>query len=203
MLQRYLVAFGFAIVIVTILVAILITLIKTSEMPIADGNALTQVNFIRERKDPDLELETFTPEPPPVPSEPPPPAKLQVDTMDPMGQNFEIAQQPVMDDFSFEPGLGMGVGEGDGEYLPIYRVPPQYPRQALFDRTEGWVVVEFTIGTEGQVKNARVIKAQPRGVFEQAALQAVQRFRFKPRNVAGMPVEVHGVQNRIRFKLKR
>lgn len=201
MLQRYLVAFGFAVVIVTILVAILITLIKTSEVPVADHNALTQVNFIRERKDPDLKLETFKPEPPPLPDEPPPPAKLQVDTMDPMGQNFDISPQPVMDNFSFEPGLG--IGEGDGEYLPIYRVPPQYPRQALVDRKEGWVVVEFTIATDGSVKNARVVKAQPRGIFEQAALQAVRRFRFKPRDIAGMPVEVHGVQNRIRFKLKQ
>ena len=98
---------------------------------------------------------------------------------------------------------GFGLGEGDGEYLPIHRVPPQYPRQALMDRVEGWVVVEFTIGTEGQVKNPRIVDAQPPGVFENAALQAVQRFRFKPRTMGGEPVEVQGVQNRIRFRLKR
>jgi len=201
MLQRYVMAFGLAIIIVTFLVALLITLIRTGSVPVTDQNALTQVNFIRQRKDPDLQLDQFKPEPPPRPAEPPPPARLQVDSISPSGENFPISPQGLDSTFSLEPGLG--IGEGDGEYLPIYRVPPEYPRQALFDQVEGWVIVEFTIGTEGEVKNARVVKAQPRGVFDQAALQAVRRFRFKPRNVAGMAVEVHGVQNRIRFTLKR
>lgn len=121
--------------------------------------------------------------------------------MSPSGENFAIADQPISENFSIDPGLG--IGEGDGEYLPIYRVPPQYPRQALFDRTEGWVVVEFTIDTQGQVKDARVVDSKPRGVFDQAALDAVKRFRFKPRSLGGTPIEVQGVQNRIRFKLKK
>ena len=121
--------------------------------------------------------------------------------MDLTGESFAISEQPVIDSFALEPGLG--IGEGDGEYLPVYRVPPQYPRKALFDRVEGWVVVEFTIGTQGEVKNPRVVDANPRGTFDQAALDAVRRFRFKPRSIAGTPVEVQGVQNRIRFKLKK
>ena len=201
MARRYLIAFLLAFSIVTFLFALLITLIKTSEVPVNRSGALNLVNFIREKKDPNLRLEDLKPEPPPKPAEPPPPAQLEIETMSPSGENFAIADQPISENFSIDPGLG--IGEGDGEYLPIYRVPPQYPRQALFDRTEGWVVVEFTIGTEGQVKNPRIVDAQPPGVFENAALQAVQRFRFKPRTMGGEPVEVQGVQNRIRFRLKR
>lgn len=201
MLRRYTIAFLFAFAFVTFLFALMITLIKTSEVPVSSNGSLTMVEFIRGKRDRELNLDTVKPEPPPQPSEPPPPAQLKIETMDPMGESFAISQQPVMDSFSIEPGLG--IGEGDGEYLPIYRVPPQYPRKALFDRVEGWVVVEFTIGTEGQVKNAKVVDAQPRGMFDQAALDAVKRFRFKPRAIAGTPVEVSGVQNRIRFKLKK
>ena len=181
--------------------ALLITLIKTSEVPVSKSGALNLVDFIREKKDPNLRLEDIKPEPPPKPAEPPPPAQLKIETMSPSGENFTIADQPITDSFAIKPGLG--IGEGDGEYLPIYRVPPQYPRKALFDRTEGWVVVEFTIDTKGQVKNARVVDAKPKGVFDKAALEAVKRFRFKPRSLAGTPIEVQGVRNRIRFKLKK
>ena len=201
MARRYLIAFLLAFSIVTFLFALLITLIKTSELPVNRSGALNLVNFIREKKDPNLRLEDLKPEPPPKPAEPPPPAQLEIETMSPSGENFAIADQPISENFSIDPGLG--IGEGDGEYLPIYRVPPQYPRQALFDRTEGWVVVEFTIDTQGQVKDARVVDSKPRGVFDQAALDAVKRFRFKPRSLGGTPIEVQGVQNRIRFKLKK
>ena len=65
------------------------------------------------------------------------------------------------------------------------------------------MVVEFTIGTQGEVKNPRVVKSEPSGIFDQAALDAVKRFRFKARTIGGTPVEVSGIQNRIRFKLKK
>ena len=201
MARRYLIAFMLAFGVVTFLFALMITLIKTSEVPVANNNTLNMVNFIREKRDRNLRLEDIKPEPPPQPAEPPPPAALKIESMDLTGESFAISEQPVMESFSLEPGLG--IGEGDGEYLPIYRVPPQYPRKALFDRVEGWVVVEFTIGTQGEVKSPRVVDANPRGIFDQAALDAVRRFRFKPRSIAGTPVEVQGVQNRIRFKLKK
>ncbi|MBA52940.1 MAG: protein TonB [Pseudomonadales bacterium] len=201
MLRRYLIAFVLAFWMVTFLFALMIALIKTSEVPVANNNTLNMVNFIREKRDRNLRLEDIKPEPPPKPAEPPPPAALQIESMDLTGESFAISEQPVMESFALEPGLG--IGEGDGEYLPVYRVPPQYPRKALFDRVEGWVVVEFTIGTQGEVKNPRVVDANPRGTFDQAALDAVRRFRFKPRSIAGTPVEVQGVQNRIRFKLKK
>lgn len=199
--RRYIISFLLAFGIVTFLFALMITLIKTSEVPVNNNANLHMVEFIRAKKDRNLELDQVKPEPPPQPSQPPPPAQLKIETMDVAGENFSIAQQPITDSFAVEPGFSMG--EGDGEYLPIYRVPPQYPRKALFDHVEGWVVVEFTIGTEGEVKDARVVDAQPQGVFDQSALAAVRRFRFKARTIAGEPVEVKGVQNRIRFKLKK
>ena len=200
--RRYIISFFIAFGVVTFLFALMITLIKTSEVPVSSNGALNMVDFIRSKKDRDLELEQANPEPPPQPAKPPPPAELQMESVSNIaGESFTISEQPVTDSFSVEPGFSMG--EGDGEYLPIYRVPPQYPRKALFDRVEGWVVVEFTIGTQGEVKNPRVVKSEPSGIFDQAALDAVKRFRFKARTIGGTPVEVSGIQNRIRFKLKK
>ena len=201
MFARYTLAFVLAFWMCTFLFAIMIALIKTSEVPVADKNNYNMVDVIRVKKDPHLNIEDIKPEPPPQPSKPPPPAAVAMESMESAANAIFAVPEPNLDaDFTFQPGFS--VGEGDGEYLPIYRVPPQYPSQALRDRVEGWVIVEFTIGTRGEVKNARVVKANPQGVFDSAALAAVKRFRFKARTLAGTPIEVKGVQNRIRFRLK-
>lgn len=199
--RRYLLAFLIAAVVVNLMMAMMVTLIKTSEMSVDQNNSAVTVDFIRAKKDPSLELEKLKPEPPPQPQSPPPPAAIAMDTVPVAEQTFAVATQSL--DFSLSTEPGVFSGEGSDEYLPIYRVPPQYPRQALMDRVEGWVLVEFTISTRGEVKNARVVDSQPQGVFDNAALSAVQRFRFKPQTLAGEPIEVEGVQNRLRFRLKQ
>lgn len=201
MMLRYVMSFIMAFWIVTLLFALMIALIKTSEVPVDKNANLNMVDFIRVKKDPSLNLEDIKPEPPPEPAKPPPPpAALAVESIQTSNQSFAISEQPNLDSFSIEPGFS--AGEGDGDYLPIYRVPPQYPRQALLDRAEGWVIVEFTIDVKGNVKNPRVVKSEPAEIFDAAALNAVKRFRFKPRSLGGTPIEVNGVRNRIRFRLK-
>jgi protein TonB len=47
----------------------------------------------------------------------------------------------------------------------------------------------------------QVIEAEPRGMFERAALKAVERFRYKPRVVNGEATTVNGVQHLVTFEL--
>lgn len=79
-------------------------------------------------------------------------------------------------------------------------VPPTYPTDAFRSGREGWVEVEFTITADGSVTNAKVANAQPARVFNQAALEAVRRWTFKPRMVDGKPAEEQATR-RIEFKL--
>src|SRR5690606_25492328 len=65
-----------------------------------------------------------------------------------------------------------------GGLAPLIEVTPTYPPAALARRVSGHVDVEFTVTPEGAVQNARVTGAEPAGVFDQAALAAVQRFRY-------------------------
>ena len=90
--------------------------------------------------------------------------------------------------------------------LPIYKPAPQYPRRALARGIEGYVVVEFTITSNGSVKDPRVVggydsAGAPTDVFNNAALNAVERFKYRPPMSEGQAVEQHGVRNRISFKL--
>ena len=57
---------------------------------------------------------------------------------------------------------------------------PRYPPEALRSGTQGEVLVEITVGVDGSVTNARVVRATPARVFDREALNAVRRWRFEP-----------------------
>ncbi|QDQ74818.1 energy transducer TonB [Pseudoluteimonas lycopersici] len=63
---------------------------------------------------------------------------------------------------------------------PISTPSPRYPPEAYRDGTAGEVQVEFTVGTDGSVTSARVVRADPPRVFDREALNAVKRWKFQP-----------------------
>ena len=63
---------------------------------------------------------------------------------------------------------------------PLSMPAPDYPRAALRTGQAGEVEVELTVGIDGSVTAARVIRADPARVFDRAALTAVERWRFQP-----------------------
>jgi protein TonB len=65
---------------------------------------------------------------------------------------------------------------------------PVYPAQALRSGTKGWVELEFTVLPNGTVSDIEVVSAEPRGVFDAAASDAVAGWRFRPRVVSGQAV---------------
>lgn len=80
------------------------------------------------------------------------------------------------------------------------RVPPRYPPRARARGLTGKVTLELLIGPQGDVVKARVIEADPPGVFEQAAMDAVRQWRFRPATYKGQPVKMRARQV-VRFKL--
>jgi protein TonB len=77
---------------------------------------------------------------------------------------------------------GAAVEAGAGSALPrILRAgAPRYPVIAMSRKIEGEVEVAFTILPDGRVSNARVTRAKPAGVFDRAALSAVEGYLFAP-----------------------
>ena len=57
---------------------------------------------------------------------------------------------------------------------------PRYPADALRSGTSGEVLVELSIGTDGSVTDARVLRATPARTFDREALNAVKRWKFEP-----------------------
>ncbi len=57
---------------------------------------------------------------------------------------------------------------------------PRYPPEALRAGTSGEVLVELTVGTDGSVTAARVVRAEPARIFDREALNSVRRWKFEP-----------------------
>lgn len=76
--------------------------------------------------------------------------------------------------------------------------PPEYPAAALRRLVSGWVDLEFTVMPDGSVADIRVVEAQPRNVFDAAAISALRRWRFAPVLRDGVAVSQRAHQ-RIRF----
>ena len=71
------------------------------------------------------------------------------------------------------------------ELRPISTPSPRFPPEAFRAGTSGEVQVEFTVGTDGSVISARIVRANPPRVFDREALDAVKRWKFQP---VGSPV---------------
>jgi periplasmic protein TonB len=78
--------------------------------------------------------------------------------------------------------------------------PARYPTAAMRARQEGWVVVSFTVDPDGKTNDVKVVESQPRHVFDRAAIDAVERYRFNPAMKDGTAVS-SVKQQRIEFKL--
>jgi protein TonB len=70
----------------------------------------------------------------------------------------------------------------------VRHVDPVYPPLALATRADGVVIIEATIGVDGRVENARVLRSRP--LLDEAALTAVRQWLYTPTLLNGVPVPV-------------
>ena len=146
-----------------------------------------------------LEATTKKPEKAEDPEEPPPEMEMVALDLD-MNNNIENAAPQASIDVSIS---STGMSAGDGEYLPIVKVAPIYPRRAQTRGISGYCIVEYTVTTSGAIRDSRAVDCEPAGVFEKASVKASLKFKYKPRVVDGEPIEVAGVQNKFTYELEQ
>lgn len=200
MIGRYIFSIVVGSIITLSLIFVMHLLIEHAEDAISKEGTKHQLDFVRIKKNETLNTEDYTPEKPPKPPEIPPVTPPQdSDVVDPNAPTINIPAPDVSTNMDIGGPGGMNIAEGD--YLPIVRVAPVYPARALSRGVEGYVDMSFTVTTTGTVKDP-IVTFSTSSLFDRSATQAVLRFKYKPRVVDGVPLEVAGVTTRIRFELE-
>ena len=168
-------------------------LIATGEVSLDDVQLRKIVDVVMPVRDPELidsveRPEEAEPEPDQLPPE------VDIENIE------ELLDQSVNPNLNFKrrrSGVFM-----DGSYVPIFQVPPQYPRRAAERGIEGCVVLKYVVTEVGSVRDPEVIQSIPQGIFDRAAVRAALRYKYKPLIRDGNAVEVEGVTQRITFVLE-
>ncbi|WP_233511116.1 energy transducer TonB [Dyella psychrodurans] len=84
--------------------------------------------------------------------------------------------------------------------IPVSSIRVRYPSTALRNNQEGWVDLQYTVNVDGSVANIQVVNAEPRHVFDNAAIDAIRRAKFSPAMRDGAAIASQQ-QKRIEFKL--
>ena len=176
-------------------------LIATADRSLNESTAGNLLDFVRLKRDESIQRRQLKPKKPPPPDAPPPqPPTPKLESLDPSADKIAISAVPVETDIEMSGGFSLGVGEGD--YLPIVKVAPIYPARALQRGLEGFCVVQYTVTSLGTIKDPVVVQDQCNSsLWHRASLQAALKFKYKPRVIDGVAVEVPGVQNKFTYEI--
>lgn len=200
MLGRYVISIVTGVAVTLSLLFVMQLLIATGKGALTTPRERAMLDFVRVKRNENVNTQDLTPEKPPKPPETPPETPPQdMDNIDPDAPSIDISRPEITANTDIGGPGGMNIAEGD--YLPIVRVAPVYPSRALSRGLEGFVDMSFTVTATGTVKDPIVLQSTS-SLFERAATRAVLKFKYKPRVVDGVAVAVPGVKTRITFELE-
>ncbi|MCZ4338228.1 energy transducer TonB [Shewanella colwelliana] len=113
------------------------------------------------------------------------------------GFNVIPVEMPRLD----TPSRNYNRGHNNSDAYPMIQVSPQYPVSAAQDGKEGYVVVGFDISRTGRVENIKIIQAKPKRIFNRAAIEAVKKWKYKPKLENGEAVHQLNQQVQLDFKI--
>lgn len=202
------------VIVTTALFYLMQALIHGGRSAMTKNESINLVNFVRVKQPMHVQTEQPHPKAPPPPDQPPPPMQQTFNQVNVAKVSTYGMQAPDMKVSTDIKSGGFSISDGD--YLPIVKVQPMYPMRALSRGLSGWVIVQFTVTSEGTVSNPVVVENcawikpakatggchdSPNSVFNSAAVRAALKFKYKPRVIDGKPVNTAGVENKIAFHL--
>ncbi len=191
-----------ALLVTLLLLALMVSLISIADKSLDKSERIKLPDIHMPEVEIEVQRLIEKPDKPKVDETPPPDIPQQ--DFDKIDGNAAVGQiAPPGIKAKLDLNIGAGLQASDGEYLPIVKVAPQYPRRALNRGIEGYVILEYTVTKNGTVKNPIVVESKPQGTFDKAAIKSALRYKYKPRVVDGEPMEVHGVQTKITFQLEK
>jgi len=201
--NKYAAGVGLSIVITTALFFVMVVLISLGDSGMKEDTSVKLADVVM----PERQIDTFLSEveKPDKPEEQPEDiAQPELDLQPLTGIDVSIAKPKA----NFKTG---GSFFRDGEYIPLFKVQPIYPRRAQERGTQGFAIVSFTITESGSVENAKAIEGycgdptgpeselRPCTMFNSASARAALKLKYKPKIVDGKATSVSDVLHRFTF----
>ncbi len=210
MLAKYSLSLVAAVVLGLVVFMAMRALIATDGLFQEPDKSHTFLNFVRvdAAKDDVNTKDRRIPDPPPPPETPPDVPDMSAQIMN-MNTNLNMDMPKIGNQLNKGEGPFLGsLSAGDGmsgfdtDVIPVVRVPPAYPQRAKQAHLEGSVTMAVTIRPDGTVADVQVIESNPARLFDQAAIQAMQRWKFRPKIVNGKP-QAQRARQTIEFTLSK
>lgn len=175
------------------------SLVRNDTLAPEEGKTLVIPSMIADFK-PKIDV-MKDPEPPVKPQiiEQPPKIDLQTTIENPGTESKLNWEPPVV---TAGTGNQITINTG-GQPMPMVRINPAYPANALSRGTEGYVDVMFDITPMGTTTNIRVIAFAPSSVFNSAVIKAVRGWKYKPASDGQNTYKTQDVTERINFQLEK
>jgi len=98
--------------------------------------------------------------------------KLQQNWIQPSSLDTSTSTEGLDGEMTSEP-------KSMSKITPVGTRMPIIPKVAWDNRINGWVLLSFTVSSEGRVKDIRILDASPKGVFEENAVRAASKWRYQ------------------------
>jgi protein TonB len=176
-------------------------LIASSQQRLDESNRPHMVDIVRLKRDESSAVKERKPMRPTPSEAPPAPSAPQSDQADTtIAVSSTALPLGIGDNLSIG---GLGMSSSDGEYLPIVKVAPIYPKRAALKGIEGSCTVSYSVTTNGSTRDVVVVKDMcTDAVFYRSSVEAAKKFKYKPRVIDGEAIEVHNVSNRFIYELE-
>ena len=205
--NKYAAGIGFSSAITLALFFVMVILISLGDSGLKEDTSVKLADVVM----PERQIDTFMTEvdKPDKPEEQPEDiAQPELDLQPLTGMDVTVAKPKA----NFKAG---GSFFRDGEYIPLFKVVPIYPRRAQERGTMGYALVSFTITETGSVENAvpvegycsskspedPTVEFRPCSMFNSASARAALKLKYKPKIVDGKAVPVDDVLHRFTYIL--
>lgn len=202
--NKYLAGIGLSVIITSFLFFIMVVLISLGDSGMKEDTSVKLSDVVM----PERQIDTFM---------------TEVDKPEQPEEQPEDISQPDLD---LQPLTGIDVSLAkpkanfkaggsffrDGEYIPLFKVQPIYPRRAQERGTQGYAIVSFTITETGTVEDAKPLEGycgdptqeankemRPCSIFNSASTRAAAKLKYKPKIVDGKATSVENVLHRFTF----
>ena len=173
----------------------------------ASGEAKKQIALERKKPPPDQQVQKPKPKPKPKRTRRAPPNPLAGLDTSLSGVDMGLPGFSADDLGGLEGDLlggsaGMVMTDDTVDQPPraSFQAPMMYPPRARAKGIEGYVVFSLLIGITGEIEQMQVVESYPEGVFDEAAIQGMNQWKFEPAMYQGQAVRAWAKQ-RIRFDL--